>query len=151
MIIQLTLPALERLIGGDTEIELALRKQIVQEFATRHLKAVVNEEVVKAATAEARAHVNDMVKEHFGVTSIVEATLWPMVDYRMKSRIEDRVKQHAQKAVDEALAGIIESQKRWMVSDLREAVRKEMDRQIEKEIQDGIRSRLSAAIEQKPA
>ncbi len=32
MRLELSLPALERLIGGDTEAELHLRKQIVQEF-----------------------------------------------------------------------------------------------------------------------
>ena len=36
--IELNLSALERLLGGDSEIELGLRKAIVQEFATRHLR-----------------------------------------------------------------------------------------------------------------
>ena len=38
-----SLAALERLIGGDTEVELEIRNSIVQEFAKKHLKAIVNE------------------------------------------------------------------------------------------------------------
>jgi hypothetical protein len=39
----LNVPALERLIGGDSAIEVELRKSIVQEFAKRHLTAVAKE------------------------------------------------------------------------------------------------------------
>ena len=38
MKIILDLPALERLIGNDTEIEVELRNSIVQAFAKKHLK-----------------------------------------------------------------------------------------------------------------
>ncbi len=49
MHVSLTLPALERLIGGETEIEVHLRQQIVEKFAERHLKSIVNREAWKAA------------------------------------------------------------------------------------------------------
>lgn len=42
-----SLEALERLIGGDSSIELDIRNSIVQEFTRKHLKALANEEVVK--------------------------------------------------------------------------------------------------------
>ena len=42
-----SLEALERLIGGDTEIELEMRNSIVMEFTQKHLKAIANEGFVK--------------------------------------------------------------------------------------------------------
>lgn len=39
----MTIPVLERLIGGDSAVEVELRKSIVQEFTKRHLVAVANE------------------------------------------------------------------------------------------------------------
>ena len=41
--VSLNVPALERLIGGDSAVEVELRKSIVQEFAKRHLTAVAKE------------------------------------------------------------------------------------------------------------
>lgn len=35
--------ALERLIGGDSEVEIEIRGNIVQEFAKRHLKSIAND------------------------------------------------------------------------------------------------------------
>jgi len=43
MKIQLDEKALERLIGGDSEIEVELRSNVVQAFAKRHLKGVIEE------------------------------------------------------------------------------------------------------------
>lgn len=41
------LEALERLIGGDTEIELEIRNNIVQAFTKKYLKQLVNESQIK--------------------------------------------------------------------------------------------------------
>lgn len=44
IVIRLDVPALERLIGGDSEVEVELRKGVVAEFARRHLTAVLKDE-----------------------------------------------------------------------------------------------------------
>lgn len=43
IVIRLDVPALERLIGGDTEAEIHIRKGIVQEFARHHLNAIAKD------------------------------------------------------------------------------------------------------------
>lgn len=144
MRLELTLPALERLIGGDTEMELNLRKQIVEEFSRRYLKDVAESAACSIAVEEAKRHVNALAKEHFGISQVVD-NLWPTIDSRLKAMIESLVQAHAQKAVDAALLNIIEYQKRYWGKEIEAAVKKAMDRQIEKEIEDGIRLRLEAA------
>lgn len=113
MRLELTLPALEKLIGGETAIELDLRKAIVVEFARRHLKEVATEEIYKGVLAEIRKHVNIVVKEQLDVSEIATAQIWPSVSARLRSLITSVVESHAQKAVDAALLKIIEYQKRY--------------------------------------
>lgn len=47
-----SLKALERLIGGDSEIEIEIRNSIVQEFTKRYLKALVTEDHIKTLRTE---------------------------------------------------------------------------------------------------
>lgn len=145
MRLELNLPALERLIGGDTEAELQLRKQIVQEFAKRHLKEVAESATYEAALEAAKQYVNEAAKETFGIENLVTSHLWPTVGYRLKSMVESLVKETAQKVVDEALLKTIEYQKNYWGREVRQMVEKAVDRQIEKEVEEGIRKRLETA------
>ena len=145
MKIELNLPALERLLGGDTEVELALRKQIVQEFASRHLKAIAETASYQAAMDAAKAYVNEAAKQAFDIENLAIGHLWPTVGYRLKSLVENEVQKHAQKAVDEALLKIIEYQKRYWGNEIEHAVNKVLDQQIEQQIKEGIQKRLNAA------
>ena len=52
-----SLEALERLIGNDNELEIQLRTAVVQEFATKHLKAIANETIVKNASNSIREEI----------------------------------------------------------------------------------------------
>lgn len=145
MRLELTLPALERLIAGDSELELNLRKQIVQEFAKRHLKEVAESATYEAALTATKQYVNEAAKEAFGIENLVTSHLWPTIGCRLKSMIESLVKESAQKIVDEVMAKTIENQKLYWSRELRVAVTQAMNRQIEKEIEEGIRKRLEAA------
>jgi len=145
MRLELNLPALERLIGGDTELELHLRKQIVQEFSKRHLKEVVDQDAYQLALEAAKQFVNEAAKQAFDIENIAVNHLWPTVGYRLKSMIESLVKEVAQKIVDETLQKVIAYQKTYWAREVNEAVKKEMNRQIEKEVEEGIRKRLEAA------
>ena len=61
-----SLAALERLIGGDSELEIELRQSVVEAFARKHLKVVVNSEVFKEAVDGIRASLEGEVGKVFG-------------------------------------------------------------------------------------
>lgn len=44
------LEALERLIGGDTQLEMDIRQNIVEAFTKKHLKSLANSEVIKQSS-----------------------------------------------------------------------------------------------------
>ena len=45
--------ALERLIGGDSDIEIEIRQQIADQFCKRHLKSLINTETMKLSMFKA--------------------------------------------------------------------------------------------------
>jgi len=42
-----SLEALERLIGGDSELEIQIRNNVVQDFTAKHLKALATNDMIK--------------------------------------------------------------------------------------------------------
>lgn len=55
-----SLEALERLIGGDTEVEIEIRNNIVQEFTTKHLKGLVNSDLIAKTERSIKEAIRDM-------------------------------------------------------------------------------------------
>ena len=54
-----SLEALERLIGGDSEIEIEIRNAIIQEFAKKHLRGIAAEEYVKLSEIAIKQAIKD--------------------------------------------------------------------------------------------
>jgi hypothetical protein len=44
--LNLTYPALERLIGGNSEVEVQIRQQIADRFLKNHLKRFINKKII---------------------------------------------------------------------------------------------------------
>jgi len=64
----LTIPALERLLSGDTEVEVELRKNIVHEFSKRHLSAVAKE--VYGEIKKAKEIIRDEMLKEIGTARV---------------------------------------------------------------------------------
>ncbi len=58
-----SLEALERLIGGDSEVEVSIRGSVAQQFTERHLKALANSEPVQKAINATRNEIIRTVEE----------------------------------------------------------------------------------------
>lgn len=61
--IQLTLPALERLLGGDSALEIELRHQVASQFADKHLKPLINSPELRQAVNDIKEAGAKLVKE----------------------------------------------------------------------------------------
>ena len=90
--LSVNLPALERLIGGDSEMEIQLRHQIVEAFATKYLKALVNTGPIQLAISRAEGAMVAEISEKIGRVQDTwdgpKVTLHP----EMRERIEQRVR-----------------------------------------------------------
>ncbi len=90
--------ALERLIGGDTELEMEIRNNIVQEFTNKRLKGLIDVELEKRVIDESLDKLFSDYKTAYGhggvrltkdqkivIADLIEQTIKDLV----KSEIED--------------------------------------------------------------
>jgi len=151
MKVSLTLPALERLIAGDTEIEVEIRQQIAENFAKRHLKTILNDATWQAAAKEWRETLDKEVRrvatelntkrsadERVATEATFATHCWPL---------RDAIERAAAKAVETAVVKVVEQQKFYMQREVQNAVNKAMEKEIEKQVQEGIKKRLQAATD----
>lgn len=145
MHVSLTLPALERLISGETEIEVHLRQQIVEKFAEKHLKAIVNREAWKAAysqwQAELEAAVAKILKEYIADQQAKDPGI-PGTSSGYK--LQHAISQAADKAVEQAVQRVVDSQKRYLEGIVNRAVDCAMEAEIQKRITEGVNAKLQA-------
>lgn len=83
----LTVPALERLLGGDTEVEVEIRKSIVHEFSKRHLSAVAKE--VYSDIEAAKTQIRNQVLGDMGA---VKMEAWSSGRYKLTSEATEAIK-----------------------------------------------------------
>lgn len=58
-----SLDALERLIGGDAEVEIDIRQSVVERFVRKHLKGIANETLIKKAVEDVQKYVAALLLE----------------------------------------------------------------------------------------
>jgi phosphoribosylformylglycinamidine (FGAM) synthase PurS component len=96
-----SLEALERLIGGDTETEIEIRNSVVQKFAEKHLKPIVNSapitDVIRRIKDHAYKHIQETCaneiatfKSSYG-GSVYDIKLRPEIELTIKNKIQDTI------------------------------------------------------------
>jgi 23S rRNA maturation mini-RNase III len=60
-----SLEALERLIGGDSELEIEIRNSVVQKFAQKHLRGIADQ-YVQSTTEVVKAQVDNYLEKNLG-------------------------------------------------------------------------------------
>ena len=97
-----SLEALERMIGGDTEIEIQLRESIVQNFTRKHLKPLANSEAFQKVTQAIAKEVNEavLIESGSGWSKTVKLKdehkekIKSTIDYLFEQRVLDEVQKH---------------------------------------------------------
>lgn len=150
MKLSLSLPALERLLGNDTEMEIELRHQIVENFTKKHLIGVVKSEAYQETWKAMREVIKQAILVEVG--QYTRKDYWSGVkedDLRIKSDIKELITIAVNKAVDEALKTAISTKIESYYSGqwaryIDERVKKTFDAAIDKLVAEGIASRLKA-------
>jgi hypothetical protein len=144
--IQLTLPALERLIAGDNEIEVGIRRQICEEFTKKHLKQIINDEsfkaIVKAWDAELKQALGEKLAE------LVDRKRQEVAGSRFGESIEywnfkKPIAEAASRAVDAAIASQMKNEEITIGRLVRRAVAAEMEKQVDAALAERVKDRTS--------
>ena len=145
-----SLEALERLIGGDTELELELRKSCVYEFAKRHLKHI-GEEEIKLAESEVVKAVQKEANEAL-------LNYGRYISNRLNTKVTREIQQKVQEMVEtEVGVNTMEYTSTENLLKLRDAViskqafiatrvQKEVDRLVNEEVQARVKLAFNQAM-----
>lgn len=150
--IRLDVPALERLIGGDTEIEVELRKGVVEAFAKHHLTAVLKDEAFARYLSQERetlrTALNALIAEHIGTMKREPYGTFGHHDVvyltdEMKTALgveaEKRISEIVRKKVDEVWA----RREQKIVGEIYTRIAEKVDRLTESVIQEQVKDRLA--------
>lgn len=106
-----SLPALERLIGGDNELEVGIRDAIVQDFSKKYLKNVVAEEAMQKYVKQLDDSIRTEAEKTFGAWSRGKTS------FQLSPEVITQINIVVNKAIDSAV---------------REAIREELNKAIER-------------------
>lgn len=136
-----SLAALERLIGGDTEVEIAIRGNIVQEFAKKHLKAVANSATINSNLLQYREELKRVLESAVAQNIGEFKTEWGQVKLvRLRSEIQEQLNS----AVATANRALVQEtvDKKLTEIDLDKRVNAAVNTQVEERIKLGVRAAL---------
>lgn len=91
-----SLEALERLIGGDTQLEFDIRQSVVEAFAKKHLKSIANSEFARAAENTIERYIKDELTEEVKTGQWTKAIV-------LKGEYANAVQGHVNNAISDAL------------------------------------------------
>lgn len=152
MKLTLNLPALERLLGGDTDIEVQMRQQIVEEFTRKHLKPLINDPLIR----KLHTSLEEEIKKEVG-TQVWDTTgkLTPHLQKRVDDLITESVKNAITKAASQSFETLIKQYEtiaetrinRYEIKLMTEA-NSRIDKAL-KSIDEGLNQRLDEAFEKR--
>lgn len=134
---------LVRMIGGEETVAVEVRNSIVQEFAKKYLKPLVNDSTLQIARAAMQkdfdAAVRTAVAEYITITES-----WGGTQYKLIDAVQQRIRV----AVQTALAEMLTQTVRELVNDRAEAIRHEIEQRVtaetERRIRVGVTERFQA-------
>ena len=145
--LSLNRPALERLLGGDGELEVTLRKQIVDEFVERYLKEALERKVMADLQTRLQRVCDEVLKAYWtrvqtytGTTLVLHDSLKQAIQAQAATAIDQQIREALSSAVQERIA-------RWG-RDIEGMIRRAVDAQLtEKKINELIDRGVSERLE----
>lgn len=137
--LSLNLPALEHLIGGDSQVEVELRKSVVQEFAKRHLTSVA-----KVMTNELK---DDLAKAIAEATKEIglEPAKWPH-PVRLTDDLFERLKTAVEYSIHTKVRELVQEHTSKAVADIIPHIEAKVDRVVEDQIVMRVKAKLAADL-----
>ena len=147
-----SLEALERLIGGDAQLEIDIRNSVVQSFAEKHLKAIASSEAVAAKCkqvstavdtafrAEVEQRIGNITKNFDGTVRAI--TLRTEVRSELSEAINERVKTAVRDATRESLDKFVEQIPALVDAAVKHRVTYELDEIVKNRVREAIANAL---------
>lgn len=98
--------ALERLIGGDTQTEIEIRNSVVQSFAEKHLKPIVNSAPITDVIGQIKNHAYKHIQETCAneIATFKASTYGSCYDIKLRPEIETTIRNKVRESMDEFIS-----------------------------------------------
>jgi len=140
------LEALERLVGGDNEVEIEIRNSVVQRFAEKYLKPLANSDAITNALATIKEDISKQVKEKCEkeIASFKTNYYGNVSDVKLNSSIRLEIESQVRNVVDTTVRNAVdEAIKTWSSdAELKTRVDKRFEYYTTELINNEIRSRI---------
>lgn len=95
--------ALERLIGGDTETEIDIRNSVVQKFAEKHLKPIVNSAPITDVIRQIKDHAYKYIEETCAkeLATFKASAYGTAYDIKLRPEVETAIRNKVRDSIDE--------------------------------------------------
>jgi demethoxyubiquinone hydroxylase (CLK1/Coq7/Cat5 family) len=133
VIIQPTLPVLAQLLGGPDEWAVEFRESVVQQFARRYLKALVNSANLEAAKREEM----DELRRH--VNHALSGTEWG-------DALGKKNREEVRREVSVLVGQLIRTEVEARVNSLREELASMVKKEVERQVTAHVNQRVSAGV-----
>lgn len=144
MKLELTLPALERLIGGDNELEVGIRSQIANAFVRKYMKGIADAEMLWKHEIEIKKYINEKIKEEVDIDGLLSGWYIKAGD-GFKNKIRAILDECLEKEINQRIRLLIEQRKEAYSIEIERYVKKHLDLEVERQIKKGIEERLKKA------
>jgi hypothetical protein len=145
----LSLKALERLLGGDTTLEATLRQQVAEQFIKHHLKTIINDALFERLKKWAEEELKKVADEAIGV--IKNDWYGQTRELTLSYYLKDRLQAAANKLADETIKDRLTKYKADLLArdatHIEKVVQRALDQDLEKRVQDELQRRLTLAKE----
>src|SRR4051812_27509900 len=136
---------LDRLIGGDTEVELELRKGVVENFARQKLASLFDHPEVQATLQSLSEHARQEVSDRIG--RIVREEKYPHRGvWQLVPAVKDTLEQAIQQAVSAHVAQATEDIERRINDEVNRRVA-EMQRRALRTVADSVGARFKKEVD----
>lgn len=137
------LAALERLIGGDSQLEFEIRNNIIQAFANKHLKPLVNDykfdAMLKKVQESGQEEAKKVIEEKLGK---FETKNWREY-FSLNDNIKTAIRQSAQEKIMEQVdAAAKEVTDKFTPEYLDKLIEKRVNEEVLFRIRDGVKNKL---------
>lgn len=114
--------ALERLIGDDKEMEIAIKKAIINQFATQYLKSVANSEIMNSLKKAVTEEVDKEVERY-----IEKVPGWISHSFKAKPELQVVIN----KTIDESLSEMVKAQVKEEIANIDKEVKQHLGYQLD--------------------
>lgn len=149
-----SLQALERLIGGDTELEIEARNNIVQDFSKKHLKPLLtsaSQQIINDLLSDTKKHIADTVGEELGFVTktsgegYYKKTIITLNDVQ-KEFLNRLVTEYVSKELSDVYYKVVENRIAYYKTQIEQTVDHHMAKYTDKMVQDAIQKRVEETL-----